>query len=217
MKRILISVITEGDSCVAPFCSSLVESVRLGLANDVEFFPVFFESRGNWAMAFNHSLTITWAEKLDGMVCISPQVSWAPSDLLSLISTDKEVVCLPVHTGEGFDMDMGEISRLKEEEETGEIQVYNSSLEFIYLGANAINKMCETHHSVDYRGNSVKLVIQSGDIYDSYYPSSEILSYRLREQGFETWVSSRHTAYRRETVYPSGTFEDVLKSVRSNE
>ena len=216
MKRVLIAVITEGDLCVAPFCSSLVESVKAGFGSEIEFFPVFFEAYGNWAMAFNVALTVAWSEKLDGMVCISPRVSWNPQDLVELLDTDKDVVCVPVSTRNGFDMEIGEISRLQVEEETGEIRAQSASLDFIYMASTAIDKMCETHHSVSYRGDEVKLVIQSGDIFESYFDSAAILSYRLREQGFETWVSSRHTAYRQDSMIHRETFEDRLNALRAN-
>jgi len=82
MKRILLTVITEADVCSASFCSSLAQSIKDGLSNEVEFFPVFFPANGNWSMAFNQGVTLAWKEKLDGFVCVSPRVGWQPQALV---------------------------------------------------------------------------------------------------------------------------------------
>jgi len=72
MKRILLAVITEGDHCVAPFCSALAQSIKVALSNDIELFPVFFEANGNWSMAFNQAVTLAWQENSTGFCAYHP-------------------------------------------------------------------------------------------------------------------------------------------------
>lgn len=216
MKRFLIAVITEGDLCVAHFCNSLVQSVRLGSMGGVEMIPVFFPVGGNWSMAFNQAITLAWQEKLDGVIVINPFVSWDPADLLKLISTDKDAVGMPVATKNGFDISLGEIARLQEDEGTGEIKVSGCSLDFFYLSSYAIDRLCKTHPLVKYRGQEVKLIIQSGDIYESYFHPSDILAYRLREQGIEIWVSAKHTAHRQDYTEYANSFETILTNLKAN-
>ena len=216
MKRILLAVITEGDQCVAPFCSSLVQSVRVGLANGIEFLPVFFPANGNWSMGFNQGVTLAWQEKLDGFLCVSPRVSWQPESLLELISTKQDAVAMPVATKGGFEVQLGEVARLQDDPKSGEIKVLGASLDLIYLSPYAISQLCTTHPTVSYRNQEVKLIIQSGDIYSSYFDPSDILAYRLREQGIELWVSSRHTAQRQDAVEYSANFEEVLGNLKAN-
>ena len=215
MKRILLAVITEGDQCVAPFCSSLVQSVRLGLGANIEILPVFFPANGNWSMAFNQGVTLAWQEKLDGFLCVSPRVSWVPESLLELVSTKHDATAMPVATRNGFEVQLGEIARLQDDPESGEIKVLGASLDFIYLSPYAISQLCTTHPTVSYRNQDVKLIIQSGDIYSSYFDPSDILSYRLREQGIELWVSSRHTAHRQDAVEYSNDFASVLADLKN--
>ena len=214
MKRILLAVITEGDLCIAHFCSSLAQSIRAGLPNNVEFLPVFFAANGNWSMAFNQAATLAWKEKLDGLVCIHPFVSWNPADLIQFVQTDKDAVALPVATRNGFEIQLGKIARLQEDTNSGEIKVQGTSLDFFYLSPYALSRLCDTHPTIQYRGADVKLILQSGDIYGAYFDPCDILGYRLREQGIETWVSSKMTAYRQETIEYTNDFSTVLKNLR---
>ena len=211
MKRVLIGVITEGDICLSPFCSALVQSVKVGMG-DVEFFPVFLPSDGNWSMAFNKLLTIAWKEKLDGFVCINPRVSWDPDALMEIVGRGKDAVAVPVATCSGFEIQLGELARLQDDGR--EIKVQGASLDFFYLSAYAIERLCECHPFVDYHGSQVKLVLQSGDIYAAYFDPSDILAYRLREQGIEVWVNYKHTAHRQDSIEYSNNFEEVLTKMK---
>jgi hypothetical protein len=212
MKRILLAVITEGDLCVAPFCSSLAQSIKVGLANDIEFFPVFFEADGNWSMAFNQAATLTWKEKLDGLVCISPRVSWDAESLIALVKSDKDAVALPIATRNGFSVQLGEVARLQDDGSS--IKVQGASLDFIYLSFYALDRLCETHPLVTYKGSEIKLILQYGDIYTAYFDPSDILAYRLREQGIEVWVNYKHSAYRSDSIEYTASFEEILTNLK---
>lgn len=216
MRRILLAVITEGDQCVTPFCMSLVQSVKVGLRAGIEFLPVFFPSNGNWSMGFNHGVTLAWQEKLDGFLCVSPRVSWQPESLLELVTTKHDAVAMPVATKSGFEIQLGEIARLQGDPESGEIKVLGASLDLIYLSPYAVGRLCETHPTVSYRGSDIKLILQSGDIYSSYFDPSDILAYRLREQGVELWLSAKHTACRQDAIEYSSNFEEVLGNLKAN-
>lgn len=216
MKRILLAVITEADVCSASFCSSLVSSVAVGLHNDIELLPVFFPANGNWSMAFNQAVTLAWEQKLDGFLCVSPRVSWQPESLLALVNSDKDAVAMPVATKGGFEISLGEVARLQEDTESGEIKVRGVSLDFIHLSAYTLGRLCETHPVISYRNQDVKLIIQSGDIYSSYFDPCDILAYRLREQGVELWVSSGHTAHRQDAIEYTANFSEVLSNLKAN-
>lgn len=213
MKRILLAVITEGDLCVAPFCSSLAQSIKVALANDIELFPVFFPADGNWSMAFNQGVTLAWQEKLDGLLCINPRVSWDAEALTEVITRNPDACALPVATRNGFQVQLGEIARLQD---TGrEIKVQGASLDFFYMSPYAIERLCDTHPFIDYRGSQVKLIVQSGDIYAAYFDPSDILTYRLREQGIELLVNYKHTAFRSDSIEYTASFEEVLTDLKN--
>jgi hypothetical protein len=212
MKRILLAVITEGDVCLSPFCSSLAQSIKVALANDIEIFPVFFPADGNWSMAFNQAATLAWTEKLDGFLCVSPRVSWSAEALVALISTEHDAVAIPVATRNGFQVQLGEIARLQDD--GAAVKVQGASLDFIYLSPYALDRLCQTHPFVDYKGNQIKLILQSGDIYAAYFDPSDILAYRLREQSIELWVNYKYSAYRQDAIEYSSNFEEILANLK---
>ena len=216
MKRILVATITENDQCSSFFASSLTQSVRIGLASDVEVLPVFYRSMGNWAMAANQAMTLAWQKKLDGVVFADPSVSWQPEALMDLCKTNKDAVALPVSTSAGFDISLGEISRIQEDEGTGEIKVRAASLQFFFLSSYALEKLAETHPSVSYYGGDVKLILQSGDIYASYHTHEEVLSYRLWEINVEIWVNPHHTVHRHEYAENGADFAQALQQLREH-
>jgi hypothetical protein len=189
-----------------------VQSVKVGPANDIEFFPLFLPADGNWSMAFNKLVTIAWQEKLDGIVCVNPRVSWDAEGLLALINCKKDAVALPVATRNGFEIQLGELARLQDD--GAAIKVQGASLDFIYLSPYAIDRLCQTHPFVDYKGAQVKLILQSGDIYAAYFDPSDILAYRLREQGIEVWVNYKHTARRNDLIEYGLNFEQVLEEMK---
>ena len=216
MKRILLAVITEADVCSASFCASLAQSVGAGLYNEVEFISAFVPANGNSSMAFNQAVTLAWEQKLDGFVCVSPRVSWNPQSLLALIDSDKDAVAMPVATKGGFEVSLGEVARLQEDAESGEIKVRGASLDFIYLSPYAVNQLCTAHPTVSYRNQEIKLVLQCGDIYDSYHSPGDILAYRLRERGIELWLSTRNTAHRQDVIEYTNNFEKVLEQLKAD-
>ncbi len=216
MKRILLAIITEADTCSASFCVSLTQTAKVGLSAGIELFPVVFPANGNWSMGFNQGVSLAWSEKLDGFLCVSPRVAWQPEAMLELVSSNKDVVAMPVATKSGFEISLGEVARLQEDAESGEIKVQGASLDCIYLSPYTINQLCSTHPTVSYRNQDVKLILQSGDIYNSYFDPSDILAYRLRELGIEMWLSSKHTAFRQDAVEYTNNFEEVLQQLKAN-
>ena len=216
MKRVLLATVTENNQCSVAFTNALVQSVREGPHTQVEVLPIFFQSAGNWAMAANQAMTLAWENELDGLVLVDPNVSWKPETLLKLCSTDKDAAAVPLASRGGFNVGMGELARLQEDEKTGEIKVSHASLGFFYLSAYALKRLCETHPTVSYQGQDTKLVLQSGDIYASYHTHEEVLAFRLRELGIEIWLDPAHTAYRNELVEQTGDFSVLLKTLKEN-
>jgi len=216
MKRVLLAAITENNQCSVAFTNALVQSVREGLNTQVEVLPVFFQSAGNWAMAANQAMTLAWENELDGLVLVDPNVSWKPETLLKLCSTDKDAAAVPLASRGGFNVGLGELARLQEDEKTGEIKVSYASLGFFYLSAYALKRLCETHPTVSYHNQDTKLVLQSGDIYASYHTHEEVLAFRLRELGIEIWLDPNHTAYCQELVEQQGNFSVLLKTLKEN-
>ena len=215
LKRILLATITENNQCSVAFTPSLVSTLRFLGNTQIEAIPIFIPALGNWAMAANQAITAAWANNLDGLVILNPNVGWAPEAFAALCATDKDAVAIPVATQGGFDVTFGEIARLQEDEATSEVKVARASLDFFYLSFYAIGQLAEAHPTVFYRGEETKLVLQSGDIYSSYHTHDEVLAFRLRELGIEVWLNPAHTASLHENLGSTGNFATALAELKA--
>jgi hypothetical protein len=93
MKKIVIGVPLVNKSVHPNFVKSLVGSVYAGTKTDVEFF-VDFES-GNSIIEMNANVIanrVKSSEIVDGVVFLSPNLSWSPKTIASLIDHNKDVM-----------------------------------------------------------------------------------------------------------------------------
>jgi hypothetical protein len=93
MKKIVIGVPLVNKNIHPDFVKSLVGSVYAGAKSDVEFF-VDFES-GNSLIEMNANVIanrVKSSEVVDGVVFLSPSLSWSPASLEALINHDKDVM-----------------------------------------------------------------------------------------------------------------------------
>ena len=210
-RQILVGVVSHTGTTDIWFCQALVESVKLCLSHNIILTPVLLRSQGNAAMNYNLLLTLAWREKMDGLLLLSSEVNWQPQALLDVVQSSKDILALPVFGPQGFQVQLGEIPRLQTDEVTGEIKVPGAGLGFFRLNKKALTALCETHSSVDFEGQDVKVVLQHGDIYGAFASDHDILVYRLKEAGFELWLNPNHSVNTVTTQLIGGDFAAALK------
>lgn len=215
MKQVVLATVVENEQVGMHYCMSLAISKYQAFFKNVEISPLLITSNGNTIMARNQALTWAWENEVDGIIFVDPQMSWEPEDLFALIASDKDAVCLPVATKIGFQLELGEISRLQTDEATGEFKILGSNLEFFYLSKAVLTKLAQSHPVVSYMGAEVKLIIQGADIYSQFFSDGQILTYRLNEAGYELWINPNHTVYKYESSVSSVTFADALKAAKN--
>lgn len=210
-RQILVGVVSHTGTTDIWFCQALVESVKLCLSHNIILTPVLVRSQGNATMYYNLLLTLAWREKMDGLLLLSPDVNWNPEALLDVVQSSKDALSLPVFGSQGFQVQLGEIPRLQTDEVTGEIKVLGTGLGFFRLSKGALATLCETHSSIDFEGQDVKLILQHGDIYGGFASDAEILTYRLKEAGYEVWLNPKHSVNTVTTQSVGGDFAAALK------
>jgi hypothetical protein len=165
-------------------------------------------------MAVNQAITDAWSNNFDGLVIASSDVSWEPQALYDLITSDKDCVALPVATDRGIGVALGEISRLQQDESSGEIKVRSAATDLVYLSPYALSRLCSTHHSIPYMGRDVKVVLNSGDSFGIWAEEGEILRSRLSELNIEMWLNPNHTAGTRRHYPFAGDFAAEIAKAR---
>lgn len=216
-KRYVIATFLNDSKCDMFYTSSLCESAKSFTVNNIAIIPTIINAVNGKVMAFNQAITFAWKEKVNGIVFISPDAVWSPQALFAIVNSDKDCVSLPVMTANGIDIQLGEISRLQRDDKTEEIKVPYASLDFMYLSAYSIGELCDTHQSIEYEGQDVKLVLQTGDIFTGYYNESQILKSRLSELNIETWVNPNHTIPTRQIQVYTNDFSTILSNLVKEE
>ena len=93
MKKIVIGVPLVNKNVHPDFVKSLVGSVYAGTKVDFEFFIDFESSNSIVEMNANVIANrVKSSDTVDGVLFLSPNLSWSPNTLLSLLDHDKDVV-----------------------------------------------------------------------------------------------------------------------------
>ena len=213
MKNILIVTPIPEESVSAYYTNSLAQSVKIAERNNLNISPLFLRDSSEH-MVVNMGITLAHDEKLDGVVFINREVFWNPENLMELCRTNKDAVAIPVFDGNAFTLELGEISRLEEDDNTGEIKVQSASIDFIYLSSRVISKLCETHPDINYGGRAIKAIMQGAECFNQYFSSSDLLAYRLKEIGYSVWVNPAHNAYKASRILQTPSFSEGLKKLR---
>lgn len=204
------------NQCSSLYCISLANTMgEFAAEGSDSIVPILFDGYGNNAMSINQ--VITWAHKnnADGLFLIGANMGWDVEVLRSIVGSDKDVLAAPVFYNGQYILKLGEISRLEKDEGSGEIKVQNASLDFFFLRRNAIEALCESHPTVTYNGEEIKMILQSGDIYTSYHTNEDILSFRLKEAGFHTWVNpGLKVRTSSQTISQSSLSEDLERELK---
>jgi hypothetical protein len=217
-RRYIIATLTDDGKCDMFYVSALSEAIKVSITNNIVLIPIFYQTLGNKSLALNQALTLAWKEKVDGIIFIhSTAVNWTSEMLFDLITSDKNVVGLPVADADGFDLNLGAISQLHTDPKTEEIKVKQASIDFMYMSPYTIKKLCDTHPSIEFQNQEIKLVLQSGDIDSSYNSENIILQHRLQELSIETWINPKHTVFTRNTFTFNMDFGNLLTKLKNGE
>lgn len=213
LPRFLVATIAHDGRCDMFYVNSLCESAKALLSHGIILAQVIYTAEDSIMMATNRAITDAFNGEFDGLILVSPNVSWEPQALFDLINSDKDCVGLPVCTNTGFKVALGDPSRIHKDEQTGEVRVVGVTTDFLYLSGYAIKELCSTHPTIKYLGVDVKLVLQSGDIFNAYLTVDEILNSRISELNMEPWLNINHVVSSRNTTLSTGDFVQALNGL----
>lgn len=209
-KRVLVATACEDEKCDVGYTVSLIESVKTAMNSETLLFPVFFNKTEGLSMAINRALTACWQEKLDSVVFVASDISWSSELMTAILSSPMNVIAAPVSGERGFEVSLGDLSRLQRSEDGSAIKVFNASVDFLRLSGQIVSELCEGSPSINVKEEEVKLVIRLGDNYSSYHTEGEVLASRLFELGADVWLHTTHTASKRSVTRNLTDFNQAL-------
>lgn len=92
MKKVLIATPSYDGKLDVWYVNALTESIKLGLANDIFFQPIYMSYDALVQRARNDLLAVAVQNDFDDIIWIDSDIEWNPQWLLKLLSYEEDVV-----------------------------------------------------------------------------------------------------------------------------
>ena len=215
MRNVLIATPSYDGKVDVWYANSLVESIRLGLANEINFQPVYMSYDSLVQRSRNDLLAIAVENKFDDIIWIDADMEWNPQWLIDLLNTDADVVG---GTAPRKAIEESYVVKCKPENlvknEEGLIEVEALGTGFLRMSAKAAQYLWDNsepyvHNGADKRW-AFEVKIQDGDIISEDVLACE----KLRAGGFKIFLNPSMTCNHIGTLKFSGNFEQWMQHLK---
>jgi beta-1,4-mannosyl-glycoprotein beta-1,4-N-acetylglucosaminyltransferase len=195
MKRILIGTPAHDGKVDVWFANSLVETIKLGIKNNIEFYPLYMSYDSLVQRARNDLVSTAVNNNFDAILWIDADMEWNPQWAIDIVSRQEDVIGLPVikksHTKESYNINC-------------ELSDFNESFDGLYkvksvgTGFLKMSKKALTHlwnNSTPYIHNDKEcrwifdVVIEDGDLISE----DTLVCNKLRKAGFDIYIDPAKT------------------------
>jgi len=215
MKNILIATPSYDGKLDVWYTNALLETVLLGLSNEVAFKPIFLSYDALVQRARNDLMKIAIDSEFDGILWIDADMEWHPGWAVAVANSDKDVVGIPVvkkSLEEAYNV-KAEISDLVVNEE-GLMKVKSIGTGFLYMSKAAITYLWENSEEYTEPNKTSKMVFEV-KIKDGEFVSEDVtVCDKLREGGFDIFIDPSKTCNHIGSLKYLGDFASYVKKVR---
>lgn len=216
MKQILIATPSYSGSLDVWYTNSLVQTVLLGIQNDIHFHPVFMSYDALIQRSRNDLLGIAIEQGFDGILWIDSDMEWSPDWAIDLVNSGKDVIGLPVIkksiTSESYNI-KAKVEDLVPNEE-GLIKVESVGTGFLYMSDKAIKYLWDTSepyvHNNANRVWAFEVKIENNDIVSE----DVLVCQKLRKGGFDVFIDPTKTCNHIGPLKYKGNFEQFIEKVK---
>lgn len=214
MKKVLIATPSYDGRLDVWYTNALVNTVVLGLQNEILFHPVFMSYDALIQRSRNDLVTIAVENDFDGILWIDSDMEWNPEWAIEAVNSGKDALGLPV-----IKKSLSEAYNVKCKPENlvpdadGLIKVESIGTGFLYLSKDAIkylwdNSQAYVHNEKDSRW-VFEVKIEDGDIISE----DVMLCKKLNEGGFEVFIDPAKTCNHVGTLKFVGNFEEFINKI----
>lgn len=217
MKNILIATPSYDGKIDVWYANSLLNSTRLGLANEINLVPIYMSYDSLVQRARNDLLAIAVQNEFDGIMWIDADMEWNPEWILDLVNSGKDVIG---GTAPRKSIEESYVVKCKPEDlivnEEGLIKVESLGTGFLYMSRPALMHLWDNsepyvHNGADKRW-AFEVKIQDGDII-----SEDVLAcQKLRDGGFEIYLNPKMTCAHIGTLKFTGNFEEWMHLLKGD-
>lgn len=215
MRKVLIATPSYDGRIDVWYANSLAESIRLGLANDIYFAPVYMSYDALIQRSRNDLIAIAIESEFDDIIWIDSDIEWNPEWLLKLLNYDVDVV-----GGTYPKKSIEEQYTVKCNPEKlvgtidGLIVVESLGTGFLRLSKKAIQYLWDNSEPYTHNGQERRWIfevkIQDGDIISE----DVLMCQKLRDGGFSIYLDPSMTCNHIGTLKFQGNFEEFIKRIK---
>jgi hypothetical protein len=217
MRNVLIATPSYDGKVDVWFANSLVNSIRLGLANEVNFVPIYMSYDSLVQRARNDLLAIAVENGFDDIIWIDADMEWDPIWLLELLNHDADVVG---GTARKKSLDEMYVVKCKPENlvknEAGLIEVEGLGTGFLRMSKKAFTYLWDNSEAYVHNGAEKRwafaVEIKDGDII-----SEDIhVCQKLSAGGFKLYFDPKMTCAHVGTLKFTGNFEEWAERLKES-
>jgi hypothetical protein len=216
MIKVLIATPSYDGKLDAWYTNSLINTVVLGLQNEIVFQSVFMSYDALIQRSRNDLIGIAVDNDFDGILWIDSDMEWNPQWAIDLINLGKDVIGLPV-IKKSIETESYNVKCKPENliiNKDGLIKVESIGTGFLYLSKNAIKYLWDnsepyTHNNVN-RKWVFEVKVQDNDIISE----DVLLCQKLRDGGFEVFIDSNKTCNHIGTLKYQGNFKAFIDKLK---
>ena len=216
MRKILVATPSYDGKIDVWYANSLMNSVILGLQNEIVFQPVYMSYDALVQRARNDLMAIAVENDFDGILWIDADMEWDPMWALDVVNSGKDVLGLPVikksATEESYNVKCN-IEDLNTNEE-GLIKVQSVGTGFLYMSKAAIMHLWDNSEAYVHNGQNRKWIfevkIDNGDIISE----DVIVCKKLNDAGFDVFIDPAKTCNHIGALKFSGNFAEFVDKVK---
>lgn len=218
MKRVLIATPSYDGKVDTRYANALVETVLLGLNNDIRFFPLYMAYDALVQRARNDLAAIALENNFDDVLWIDADMEWDPQWAIDLVLSEHDVIGLPV-----IKKSLMEAYNVKadmecfDEDHDGLYKVLSIGTGFLKTSHDALQHLWENSEAYVHNGQDRRWIfqvkIQDGDIISE----DVLMCQTLRDGGFDIYIDPTKTCNHVGTLLFQGDFANFLERLKSSE
>jgi len=217
IKTILIGTPTLDGKLDAWYTNSLVDTIRIGQANNIFVKPIFLAYESILPMARNEIFRVAQESNVDHLVFIDSDVAWDPIGFFEAVLDPEPVVCLPypLKSDDGGNYNVNFPSNeLLQTNERGLIRIESTGTGFLKIDKPVIQSLWDTNVSVEFRGKTLKAICEYTTAHPSFIGEDINLCRKINELGYKIWVNPKYTCTHIGNRVHIGDFQQYLQALK---
>lgn len=217
MKNILIATPSYDGRLDVWYTNSLVETILLGVQNNIYFKPIFLSYDALIQRSRNDLMKIAAENNFDGVLWVDSDMEWDPSWAVEIVNREKDVLGLPVikkSLQEAYNIKCNpEDLNINDE---GLISVESVGTGFLYMSKKAIDCLWENSEEYSDSSKSSRMVfsvaVENGDLI-----SEDVnVCKKLKSSGFDIFIDPSKTCNHIGVLKYMGSFSVFMDKVKKD-